>query len=186
MLPWEETKVATDRSTPVRLLCGTVVVLAGGAALAFYIWHSKSVDSLAVVLVLITLAPLAAPMLDNISIGNTKLQFRVKKNEDDIENLKFIMRHFLTFDELSVLFRLSKNVRISINSSHWTYEYDKTRILKLREQGFVTTPAGMGFSAIERKREEQDARDHFQVTDHGREFLKRRERAVGLVDLPNA
>jgi hypothetical protein len=134
----------SDRSDRVRQLCGAVIVVAGGTALAFYIWRSKSVDGLAVVLLLITLAPLAAPMLDNISIGSTKLQFRVKKNEDDIEDLKFIMRHFLTSDELSVLFRLCKKVRVPINPSDWTYQYDKARLLKLRELGLVTTPNGMG------------------------------------------
>jgi hypothetical protein len=76
-------------------------------------------------------------MLDNISIGSARLQFRVKKNEDDI----------------AVLFRLSKKVRVPVNPSHWTYQYDKPRILRLREQGFVRTPDGKGFGAIERNGE---------------------------------
>lgn len=173
-----------SKVTTSRFVRATIFIVAG-AVLIYHVWHSREVNTITLILLAITLSPMLSILFENISIGDAKLQFRVEKNEEDIDNLKFMMRHFITMDELSVLFRLSRDIRVRVNPSNWTYQYDKARLLRLRELGFVYTPDGKGFGAMERAGVEQDARDHFRVTDRGREFLTRRENAVGRIDLPD-
>jgi hypothetical protein len=87
--------------------------------------------------------------------------------------------HFLTSEELHLLTSLWKNQPYTVQEGTWDYPYKKAQLLRLRELGFITSVEGRGFSAIERSGTPRDVRDHFSITPVGREYLERREKAVG-------
>lgn len=99
-------------------LPAALIFLASGAALLYHLIVGK-LDGVAVVLICLGLSPFLAAIVESVSVGNTKLQFRVSKNEADIDDLKFIVGHFLTGSELRWLVMFEKDIDFPIDPKHW-------------------------------------------------------------------
>lgn len=114
--------------------------------------------------------------------GGWKFQFEQMKGEQekqgrDIETLKFLIEGFVTEDELTHLRRLNSQepFRTRVDG---TSKYFESELRRLRSLGLVANPPGKGIrSLFVDDGKEREVKDHFYITDKGREYLRFREEA---------
>jgi hypothetical protein len=122
--------------------------------------------------------------LHRVKVGGVELERElkeVKSNVDkqggEIERLKFLIEGFVSDDELKHLNRLNSNEPFQIKVDGTT-KYFESELRRLRSLGLVANPPGKGVrSLLVNDGQARDVKEHFYITDKGREYLKFRNAA---------
>ena len=164
---------------------GVVISVLGVIALALHLAKEVTFDTPALVLAFIVLAPWLALFLDNATLpGGWRLEFRrlettQRRQRAELDTIKFLLENTLTKWERTHLEALN-----SADSFHYNwqrnFEAELTRLLALE---FIERQPNKGFrSAKADRRPDNDLRQHFRVTDRGKDYLARLEERLEEAD----
>jgi hypothetical protein len=157
-----------------------VIVISGVCILAIVLHLTiTKFDAVAVALVLLGLSPWMTDILESVTFGANSVKFRVKKNEDSIAALEFLVAHVLTEQELKWLLLLHQNQPVITDTSpekEAYYQGWKSEMGRLLGLGFIKQKLGHFPGSVFRHIESKpkgvhDGRDYFEVTQAGADFL---------------
>jgi len=167
-----------DRSGSVATM--NVIVISGACILAIALHLTiKKFDAVAVALVLLGLSPWMTDILESVTFGGNGVKFRVKRNEDSIAALEFLVAHVLTEQELKWLLLLHQNQPVFTDTSPEKdayYQGWKSEMGRLLGLGFIKQKLGHFPGSVFRHIESKskgvhDGRHYFDVTEAGENFL---------------
>jgi len=120
--------------------------------------------------------------------GGWKFEFKeVKEQQEkqgkDIEYLRFLIEGFLTEEEYRHLQRLASADKFAVKCDE-TSSFFAIELRRLRALGLISSPPGRGIrSLFINDGSERDVREHFQITEKGREYLSfRASYSAGKID----
>jgi hypothetical protein len=154
------------------------VVVSAVAAIMVILHQWIKFDTIALGLLFMAVLPWLSSFLQSAELpGGWKFEFDQVKEEqqkqrDDIERLKFLIEGFVSEDELKHLKRLNSNepFRVTVDG---TTKYFENELRRMRSLGLVANPPGKGIrSLLVNDGQERDVRDHFYITDKGKEYLR--------------
>ncbi|MEM9448848.1 MAG: hypothetical protein AAGA75_09955 [Cyanobacteria bacterium P01_E01_bin.6] len=158
----------------VQILISTVTIIFA------IINHLVKFDVITNVLFVVALIPWLSPFLKSAELpGGWKFDFaRVQEQQaiqsKEIDRLKFLLEGFLTEDELEHLRRLNRKEAFMVMVDGTT-KYFEAELRRLRALGLISNPQGRGIGTLLRSDGSQrDVREHFFITDKGKEYLKLR------------
>lgn len=143
--------------------------------------HWLKFDAVGLGLIVVALAPWLAAFVQSAKLpGGWEFQFREVKEQQqrqgqEIARLKFLLEGFLTGDELRHLQRLTRDEPFLVRFDA-TSKYFEAELRRLRALGLVSNPPGKGVrSLLVDDGQARDVRDHFCITEKGREYLALRD-----------
>ncbi len=141
-------------------------------------------DTIALGLLFFAVLPWLSSFLQSAELpGGWKFQFDQVKEEqqkqrDDIERLKFLIEGFVSDDELKHLKRLNSNEPFLVTVDRTT-RYFENELRRMRSLGLVANPPGKGIrSLLVNDGQARDVKEHFYITDKGKEYLRFRNATV--------
>jgi hypothetical protein len=186
LVPADSPAVADQDQHKVRFwVLGVVISVLGVIALALHLAKEVTFDTPALVLAFIVLAPWLALFLDNATLpGGWRLEFRrlettQRRQRAELDTIKFLLENALTRWERTHLEALN-----AAEAFHYSwqknFEAELTRLLALE---FIERQSNKGFrSAKADRRPDNDLRQHFRVTDRGKDYLARLEERLEEAD----
>jgi hypothetical protein len=159
------------------------IVVTAAAAVLVVLHQWVKFDTIALGLLFIAVLPWLSSFLQSAELpGGWKFQFdqvreEQQKQKDEIERLKFLIEGFVSVDELKHLERLNSNepFRVTVDG---TTKYFESELRRLRSLGLVANPPGKGIrSLLVNDGQAREVREHFYITDKGREYLRLRNAA---------
>ena len=103
-----------------------------------------------------------------------RVEVRQGKQEQDIKLLRFFIANFVGKYELLHLEGLDRGEPYRFDTVPWTFEAE---LVNLRSRGLINHFEGKGI--VEMKKESQgDLKNHFYITDLGKDYLKLRRELV--------
>ncbi|MGC3989305.1 MAG: hypothetical protein QM796_06435 [Chthoniobacteraceae bacterium] len=128
-------------------------------------------------LLILAFSPWLAQFLKGAELpGGWKFEFKEVQEKQvqqgkDIEYLKFLIEGFLTDSEFQHLKKLSAPEPFMVRVDQ-TSSYFATELRRLRALGLIACPPMKGIrSLLIDDGRERNVKDHFQITDKGREYL---------------
>ena len=157
---------------PIKLIVsiGALGLLAGHLALP-----SARLDAIALGLVAIAVLPWVSSLIESAEFpGGWKVKFREVEAEqnrqrDEIDVLKFLIKHFLTDDELVHLDKLAAGAPFPFRPS----QFFEAELRHLRSLRLIESLPARGIRSLFAARD--DVKNHFQITERGREYLRLRK-----------
>jgi hypothetical protein len=138
-------------------------------------------DTIALGLLFIAIVPWLSSFLQSAELpGGWKFQFDQVKEEqqkqmEEIERLKFLIEGFVSEPELRHLKKLDSAEPFLVKVDN-TSEYFESELRRLRSLGLVASSPGKGIrSLLINDGHTRDVKEHFYITDKGREYLRFRD-----------
>jgi hypothetical protein len=138
-------------------------------------------DTIALGLLIIALLPWLSSFLHSAELpGGWKFEFDKVKEEqrrqwDEIDRLKFLIEGFVSEDELMHLRKLNSNAPFLVKVDATT-KYFESELRRLRSLGLVANPPEKGIrSLLVNDGQARDVKEHFFITDKGRDYLRFRD-----------
>ena len=122
-------------------------------------------------LIVIAFLPWLAYSIDSAELpGGWKVKFRELK--DETESLKFLVAHFVTDDEITHLKKLEAQEAFPFAPDSPEAHFFKNELRRLRSFRLIEGQKDKGIRTLEN--EGGDVRNHFRITERGRQYLKLR------------
>ncbi|MBV9198487.1 MAG: hypothetical protein JOY83_01905 [Alphaproteobacteria bacterium] len=174
-----------------RTLPTWIVTLVCALLLATHLWlrlsHGNSgegLDAIALGLAVVGLSPWIATIIKTLKFGGFEVRFqewveeKVEAQGSDIEQLKFLITHFLPFWEIEHLKNLLGEEPFEMDLDHLPRRFED-EVRHLRHLGFLDTIDGKSTSDWLRSQpRKRDLRRDLKVTEAGKRYLEYREGKV--------
>jgi multisubunit Na+/H+ antiporter MnhG subunit len=159
-----------------------------GVALLALVLHLSfertKLDTTGLVLIFLALVPWLATIISRAELpGGWKLEFQEVKTEQrrqaqEIDAIKFLLAYFLTEPECRHLEGFAADKQYRVRKDGTTSFFEK-ELRRLRALGFIEGRPGCGVRSLLKAMadaggNEVDARDHFEITARGRDYLRLR------------
>jgi hypothetical protein len=156
-----------------RFVAGLAVSAVAAGLLIFDLVDRGHVDGWAIALLAFAALPWFWEVIETISFPGGGVRFRQlvdaqKSQGEDIRTLQFLIAHLLTRDERAHLDKLAARAPFPIAQD--APEPFFTEMHHLRALGFVSGLPDKGIASM--RSERGDVRNHFEITDVGREYLR--------------
>jgi hypothetical protein len=159
-----------------------IKLLASLAAIVLLVIHlfvpEIRIDDTTIYLLVIAIVPWLASIFDAFELpGGWKVSFRAMQDKQqrqatDIATLKFLIANFLTKAELGHLNKLDAQDPFSF---HFSSSFED-ELRRLRALGFIAGLPAKGVRTLQADAG-GDVKNHFAITERGREYLKLRRQA---------
>jgi hypothetical protein len=174
--------IAASREDPVwviSVVCGVLLVLhLGVRALSGMI--KDGLDVIALGLIIVGLSPWLAAIIKSLKLGGFEVSFQevertLEEQRGEINQLKFLIAHFLPEWEYQHLVNLASRKPFTVNLDQVPKELEN-ELRHLRALGFIHHKDGSSISGfIEKGERVKNVSEYFGVTDSGRELLSYRQ-----------
>ena len=157
-----------------RRLVASLAVSAVAAGLLFFdLFDRGRVDGWTIALLAFAALPWFWEVIETVSFPGGGIRFRQlvdaqERQADEIRALQFLIAHLLTGDERAHLEKLAAREPFPITQD--SPEPFFTEMHHLRALGFVRGLPDKGIGSM--RTERGDVRNHFEITDVGREYLR--------------
>jgi hypothetical protein len=156
-----------------RFVAGFAVSAVAAGLLIFDLADRGHVDGWTIALLAFAALPWFWEVIETISFPGGGIRFRQlvdaqERQAEDIRTLQFLIAHLLTRDERAHLDKLAARAPFPI--AHDAPEPFFSEMHHLRALGFVTGLPDKGIASM--RSERGDVRNHFEITDVGREYLR--------------
>jgi hypothetical protein len=119
---------------------------------------------------------ITGPGLEGFSVSGKGFDFRLRKVQDEVTSLRFLLSHFLSEKQLAYLIGLASTDGHSYDFSGtdggWYKRFFKSDLRHLRSLGLITMRSG---KTIEGLPDKGNLFDDFRITDRGQEYLNLRK-----------
>jgi hypothetical protein len=136
------------------------------------------IDTITLGLLAVAVLPWFSAIIESAELpGGWKVKFREietvqKHQQTEIESLKFLLSHFLTGHELTHPQKLERGSPFPFIRAPET-SFFVAELRRLRALGMVLGRPGKGIRSL--LTEGGDVKEHFEITERGREYLKLRQ-----------
>jgi hypothetical protein len=156
-----------------RFVAGLAVSAVAAGLLIFDLVDRGHVDGWTIALLAFAALPWFWEVIETVSFPGGGIRFRQlvdaqERQADEIRALQFLIAHLLTRDERAHLEKLATHAPFPI--THDAPEPFFTEMHHLRALGFVRGLPDKGIGSM--RAERGDVRNHFEITDVGREYLR--------------
>ena len=147
-----------------------------GTFLARIVFPELEIDNIALGLLVIAALPWFADLLESAEFpGGWKVAFKNLEDqqnaqEEEIKELQFLMRTFLSEHQLKCLQNMKNGDKYFVNVSDGPVEQTKDDIRRLYDRGLIIRKANKGFRTL--FKEGGDINIHFSITELGEEYLE--------------
>jgi hypothetical protein len=142
------------------------------------VWPGLKVDAITLGLVLFVALPWLFSIFERAEFpegGQVKvreLEEKQEKQQAEISTLKFLVSHFVTDHEIRHLKSLASDAPFMFKKDS-TAPFFERELRRLRALGLISNSPGKGVRSLFKK--EGDVKEHFFITQQGREYLKLRQ-----------
>lgn len=163
------------KNTSIKLLLSSGAIL---LLIIHLVWPQLQIDAITLGLALFAALPWLPAVLESAELpGGWKVEFRElaaqqSKQQSDIDTLKFLVGHFVSDYELNHLRRLASAEPFTIKKDN-SSSFFENEMRRLRALGLIAGYPGKGIRSLFQS--DGDVKQHFYITENGREYLKLRQ-----------